>query len=36
MEKKKRKKSARGFENIWVGRVWANKTFFFLGPIKGY
>ena len=24
------KKSARGFENLWVGRVWANKP--FLGP----
>lgn len=25
----KKKKSARGFENLWVGRVWANKPFYF-------
>ena len=26
------KKSARGFENLWVDRVWANKTFFLALP----
>ena len=25
----KKKKSAGGFENLWVGQVWADKPFFF-------
>ena len=29
-KKKRKKKRARGFENLWVGGVWANKPFFFL------
>ena len=32
LKKRKKKKGARCFENLWVGRVWANKPLFCCWP----